>query len=171
MLSLKTMTESKLKVLKREVEAAIHSKVTARRQEIESELSKLTLLDGGGRAKVIRAAAKRTGAVKYRNSAPARKAGGRKLDESVIADGAKLSTAPSFCPAGTVSGHSGCKALRACAAHQGPGPHGSWSSRHGTERATVEQRLWALPMKLCSKSCGCRQSVGGPICERGAHRA
>jgi len=92
MLSLKTMTESKLKVLKREVEAAIHAKVIARRQEIESALSKLSLLDGGGRAKVVRAAAQRMGAVKYRNSAPARKAAGRKLDESLIADGAKLST-------------------------------------------------------------------------------
>jgi hypothetical protein len=92
MLSLKTMAESKLKVLKREVDAAIHAKVIARRQEIESELSKLSLLDGGGRAKIVRAAAKRTGAVKYRNSAPARKAADRKLDESLIADGAKLST-------------------------------------------------------------------------------
>jgi hypothetical protein len=92
MLSLKTMTESKLEVLKREVEAAIHAKVIARRQEIESELSKLSLLDGGGRAKIVRAAAKRTGAVKYRNTAPARKVAGRKLDESLIAGGAKLST-------------------------------------------------------------------------------
>jgi hypothetical protein len=24
-----------------------------------------------------------------------------------------------------------------------------------TERATVEQGAWALPMKLCRKSCGC----------------
>jgi hypothetical protein len=45
-------------VLKREVEAAIHAKVTARRQEIESALSKLSLLDGGGRGKVVRAAAR-----------------------------------------------------------------------------------------------------------------
>jgi hypothetical protein len=37
MLSLQTMTETKLKVLKREIEAAIHAKITARRQEIESE--------------------------------------------------------------------------------------------------------------------------------------
>jgi hypothetical protein len=94
MLSLKTMTGSKLKVLKREVEAAIHAKVTARRQEIESELSKLSLLDGGGRAKVVRAAATGMGAAKYRNSAPARKAAGRKLDESLIADSPKVSTSP-----------------------------------------------------------------------------
>jgi hypothetical protein len=32
--------------------------VTERRREIESELSKLSLLDGGGRAKVVRAAAR-----------------------------------------------------------------------------------------------------------------
>jgi hypothetical protein len=52
------MTVSKLKDLKRQVEAAIHAKVTERRHEIESELSKLSLLDGGGRGKVVRAAAR-----------------------------------------------------------------------------------------------------------------
>jgi hypothetical protein len=57
-MSLKTMTVSKLKDLKRQVEAAIHAKVTERRHEIESELSKLSLLDGGGRGKVVRAAAR-----------------------------------------------------------------------------------------------------------------
>src|SRR5271167_2231122 len=66
----------KLKVLKREVEAAIHAKVTARRREIESELSKLSLLDSGERANVVKAAARGMGAAKYRNSAPARKAAG-----------------------------------------------------------------------------------------------
>jgi hypothetical protein len=64
MLSLKTMTESKLKVLKRQVEAAIHAKVAERRREIESELSKLSLLDGGERRKIVRAAARGTVAVK-----------------------------------------------------------------------------------------------------------
>ena len=91
MVSLNTMTESKLKVLKRKVEAAIYAKVTARRQEIESELSKLSLLDGGGRGTVVRAAARGMGAAKYRNSAPARKAAGSKLDESLIADSPKVS--------------------------------------------------------------------------------
>jgi hypothetical protein len=89
-----SVTGSKLKVLKREVEAAIRAKVTARRQEIESELSKLSLLDSGGRAKVIKAAARGMGAAKYRNSAPARKAASRKLDESLIADSPKVSTSP-----------------------------------------------------------------------------
>jgi hypothetical protein len=90
MLSLKTMTESKLKVLKREIEAAIHAKITARRQEIESELSRLSLLDGSARGKVVRAAARRTDAPKYRNSESARKLAGRKLDESLIADRSEI---------------------------------------------------------------------------------
>ena len=64
MLSLKTMTESKLKVLKRQVEAAIQAKVAERRREIESELSKLSLLDGGERRKVVTAAVRGTVAVK-----------------------------------------------------------------------------------------------------------
>ena len=84
MLSLKTMTESKLKVLKREVEAAIHAKITARRQEIESELSRLSLLDGS--------AARRMDAARYRNSGSSRKGAGRKLDESLIVDSPKVST-------------------------------------------------------------------------------
>jgi hypothetical protein len=63
-MSLKTMTVSKLKDLKRQVEAAIHAKVTERRHEIESELSKLSLLDGGGRGRVVRAAARGMVAVK-----------------------------------------------------------------------------------------------------------
>ena len=92
MLSLKTMTESKLKVLKREIEAALQARVAARRQEIESELSRLSLLDGGGRPKVVRAAAKGMGAAKYRKPGSASKAAGRKLDESLIADSPKAST-------------------------------------------------------------------------------
>jgi hypothetical protein len=68
MLSLKTMSESKLKVLKRQIEAAIHEKVTERRREIESELSKLSLLDDGKRRKVARAVARGTVAVKSTES-------------------------------------------------------------------------------------------------------
>jgi hypothetical protein len=64
MLSLRTMSESKLKVLKRQVEAAIQEKVTERRREIESELSKLSLLDGGERGKVLRGAVRGSVAVK-----------------------------------------------------------------------------------------------------------
>jgi hypothetical protein len=90
MLSLKTMTESKLKVLKREVEAAIHAKITARRQEIEAELLRLSLLDGRARAKVVRAAAGGMAAAKYRKPGSASKAAGRKRDESPIVDSPKV---------------------------------------------------------------------------------
>jgi hypothetical protein len=93
MLSLKTMTESKLKVLKREIDAAIHAKITARRKEIESELSRLSLLGGGARAKVIGAAARGMDGAKYQNSASPRKAAGRKLDKSLLADSPKVSSA------------------------------------------------------------------------------
>jgi hypothetical protein len=93
MLSLKTMTESKLKVLKREVEAAINAKITARRQEIKSELFRLSLLDGSARVKVVRAAAGGMDAAKYRNSGSAHKPAGRKPDESLIADRSKISAA------------------------------------------------------------------------------
>jgi hypothetical protein len=74
MLSLKTMTVSKLKELKRQVEAAIHAKVTERRHEIESELSKLSRLDGDRRAKAVRARAR----VMIKAS--------KRLDESLITD-------------------------------------------------------------------------------------
>jgi hypothetical protein len=58
-----TLSVSKLKDLKRQVEAAIHAKVTARQHEIELELLKLSQLDGG-EAKAVRASAKATGVVK-----------------------------------------------------------------------------------------------------------
>jgi hypothetical protein len=87
---LKTMTVSKLKELKHQVEAAIHTKVTERRHEIESELSKLARFDGGRGAKVVRAGARGMVAVKYRNPGPSLKAG-KKLDESLIADSPKVS--------------------------------------------------------------------------------
>jgi hypothetical protein len=92
MLSLQTMTESKLKVLKREIEATIHAKITARRQEIESELSRLALLGGSARVKVVRPAARKMDAARHRNSGSARKGPGRKLDESLIVDSPKVST-------------------------------------------------------------------------------
>ena len=62
-MSLKAMNVSQLKALKREVESAIHAKVSERRREIESELSELSRLDGG-RAKVVRAGARGMVAVK-----------------------------------------------------------------------------------------------------------
>jgi hypothetical protein len=62
-MSLKGMNVSQLKALKREVESAIHAKVSERRREIESQLLELSRLDGG-RGKVVRAAARRMVAVK-----------------------------------------------------------------------------------------------------------
>jgi hypothetical protein len=81
-MSLKTMTVSKLKELKHQVEAAIHTKVTERRHEIESELSKLARFDGGRGVKVVRAGAKEIVAVKV----------GKKLDEPLMANSPKAST-------------------------------------------------------------------------------
>jgi DNA-binding protein H-NS len=67
-MALKTMLIEKLRDLHRKVEAAIHSKVTERRHELESELSKLSRYDGGGRgAKIGRGGARGSVAPKYRN--------------------------------------------------------------------------------------------------------
>jgi hypothetical protein len=80
-MSLKSMTVSKLKDLKRQVESAIHAKVAERRHEIESELLELSRFDGSGRAKVARAEARGMVACKI----------GKKLDEPLIANGPKAS--------------------------------------------------------------------------------
>ena len=48
-MALKTMTIAKLRDLKSQVEAAISAKVSERRQELESELSKLDGHSGGAR--------------------------------------------------------------------------------------------------------------------------
>ena len=87
-MSLKTMTVLKLKALKHQVEAAIHAKVTERRHEIESELSKLSRFDGG---RGVRAGARGIVAVKHRNPGPSLKAG-KQPEESLMADGPKAST-------------------------------------------------------------------------------
>jgi hypothetical protein len=73
-MSLKTMTASELKVLRREVEAAIRAKVTERRHEIETELTKLSQFEP---AKIVGTPARVMVAVKV----------GKKLDESSGADG------------------------------------------------------------------------------------
>jgi hypothetical protein len=49
-MALKTMPIAKLRTLKSQVEAAISAKVTERRRELESELSKLAGFAGGGKA-------------------------------------------------------------------------------------------------------------------------
>ena len=90
-MSLKTMTVLKLKALKHQVEAAIHAKVTERRHEIESELSKLSRFDDGRGAKVVRAGARGMVAVKYGNPRPSLK-GSKELVEALMADGPKAST-------------------------------------------------------------------------------
>jgi hypothetical protein len=48
-MALKTMPIAKLQALKSQVEAAISAKVTERRRELESELSKLGGISGGGK--------------------------------------------------------------------------------------------------------------------------
>jgi DNA-binding protein H-NS len=64
--ALKTMSIEKLRDLHSKVEAAIYSKVTERRLELESELSKLTRFGGSG-GKVGRGGARGSVAPKYRN--------------------------------------------------------------------------------------------------------
>jgi DNA-binding protein H-NS len=67
-MALKTMPIAKLQALKSQVEAAISAKVTERRRELESELSKLGGISGGGK-RGKPAGHGRMGAVapKYRN--------------------------------------------------------------------------------------------------------
>jgi DNA-binding protein H-NS len=67
-MALKTMPIAKLQALKIQVEAAISAKVTERRRELESELSKLGGISGGGK-RGKPAGHGRMGAVapKYRN--------------------------------------------------------------------------------------------------------
>jgi DNA-binding protein H-NS len=67
-MALKTMPIGKLQQLKSQVEAAISAKVTERRRELETELSKLAGFGGGGKA-VKFAGGGRMGPVapKYRN--------------------------------------------------------------------------------------------------------
>jgi hypothetical protein len=81
-MSLKAMSVSKLKALKSQVEAAIRTKVTERRREIESELLKLSRLDGSERAKVVRAGAGGVVAVKV----------GKKLVEPLTPNSPETST-------------------------------------------------------------------------------
>jgi DNA-binding protein H-NS len=67
-MALNTMSVAKLRDLRGKVDAAIAEKVTARRQELETELSKLERVDGHGSRKIGRRAG-RLGPVapKYRN--------------------------------------------------------------------------------------------------------
>jgi DNA-binding protein H-NS len=66
-MALKTMSVAKLQDLQSKIEAAISAKVTERRRELESELSKLAGFAGGGRAKSGRGGRMGSVAPKYRN--------------------------------------------------------------------------------------------------------
>jgi DNA-binding protein H-NS len=66
-LALKTMPIAKLQALKSQVEAAISAKVTERRRELESELSKLAGFGGGEASKFGRGGRMGSVAPKYRN--------------------------------------------------------------------------------------------------------
>jgi DNA-binding protein H-NS len=67
-MALKTMSIEKLKDLRSKVESAIGAKVAERRRELESELSKLTRVDGGRRVgKTGRGGSRGSVAPKYRN--------------------------------------------------------------------------------------------------------
>src|SRR5262249_17422778 len=67
-MALKSMSIEKLSDLHNKVETAIRQKAMERRQELESELSKLSGYDNGhGRARAGRGGARRSVAAKYRN--------------------------------------------------------------------------------------------------------
>jgi DNA-binding protein H-NS len=109
-MALKSMSIEKLQDLHSKVEAAIHSKITERRHELESELFKLARYDGGGRgAKIGKGGSRGSVAPKYRNLenptetwagrglkpkwlAAAIKSG-KKLEDFLIEGASKVSTA------------------------------------------------------------------------------
>ena len=109
-MALKTMTIAKLRDLKSQVEAAISTKVSERRHELESELSKLDGYSGGARRGRPAGRGGPRGAVapKYRNPEnPAETwagrglrprwlvaalKGGKKVEEFAIAGVAKAAT-------------------------------------------------------------------------------
>jgi DNA-binding protein H-NS len=66
-MALKSMPIAKLQDLKSKIEAALSAKVTERRRELESELSKLAGFAGGGKAKSARSGRMGPVAPKYRN--------------------------------------------------------------------------------------------------------
>ena len=104
-MALKTMPIAKLQDLKSKIEAAINAKVSERRRELETELSKLARFDGGG--KVIRfgrGGQKGPVAPKYPDETWAGRGlkprwlsaaikGGRKLDDFLIPGPSKASAA------------------------------------------------------------------------------
>jgi len=107
-MALKSMSVEKLQDLKTQVEAALHTKVTERRCELETELSKLSRYEDG-RGRTGRGGARGVVAAKYRNPenpsetwagrglAPrwlaAQLKAGKKKEDFLIAGAAKGSTA------------------------------------------------------------------------------
>jgi DNA-binding protein H-NS len=89
--ALKTMSIEKLRDLHSKVESAIHSKVTERRHELESELSKLIRFEGGrGGGKVGKGGPRGSVAPKYRNPEnPTETWAGRGLKPRWLADAIK----------------------------------------------------------------------------------
>jgi DNA-binding protein H-NS len=109
-MALKTMSVGKLQALKSQVEAAISAKVTERRRELESKLSKLAAFGGGRKAaKFLRSGRMGSVAPKYRNPEDPAETwagrglkprwltaaieGGKKLEDFAIAPGAAASKA------------------------------------------------------------------------------
>jgi DNA-binding protein H-NS len=108
-MALKTMPIAKLQALKTQIETAISAKVTERRRELESELSKLAGFAGGGKAKSGRGGRMGSVAPKYRNPEnptetwagrglkprwlTAAIKGGKKLEDFAIAPGTAASKA------------------------------------------------------------------------------
>jgi DNA-binding protein H-NS len=95
-MALKTMPIAKLRDLRGKVDAAIAEKVTARRKELETELSKLERVDGPGNRKIGRREGRRGPvAPKYRNpNDPSQTWAGRGLQprwlKAAIKSGKKL---------------------------------------------------------------------------------
>jgi DNA-binding protein H-NS len=89
--ALKSMSIEKLRDLKEKIEATIHTKVTERRHELESEMSKLTRFEGGrGGGKLGRGGARGSVAPKYRNPEnPTETWAGRGLKPRWLADAIK----------------------------------------------------------------------------------
>jgi DNA-binding protein H-NS len=94
-MALKSMSIAKLRDLRGKVDAEIAQRVTARRHELEGELSRLGHIDGRSRAKVARGGRHGSVPPKYRNPAdPSQTWAGRGLQprwlKAAIKSGKKL---------------------------------------------------------------------------------
>jgi DNA-binding protein H-NS len=90
-MALKTMSIAKLQDLRGKVDAAIAEKITARRKELEAELSRLERADGHGSRKVGRRGQRGPVAPKYRNPKdPTQTWAGRGLQPLWLRDALRL---------------------------------------------------------------------------------